>query len=150
MSERSSTQSPTLRVHLSRVSTNGPDPPNLIKRKGVKTYGELFGDSNAIGPPVTARPMYPAAIVSSILWHSCVAFPAGQEIAHALPNLKAPYRVHVSLPLNHIINQLNFTSLKDSFLILSHQFRLDIKLVYMQSNKIHKVFERVSFIQHLC
>ena len=86
MSERGSTQSPKLRVHLTCVSTNGPDHPNLIKQKGVKTYGDWFGDSNAIGPPVTARPMYPAVIMSSTLWHSCTNFPVGQEIAHAFEN----------------------------------------------------------------
>jgi hypothetical protein len=128
VSERGSTQSPKLRAHLPCVSTNGPDPLNFIKQKGVKTYGEWFGDSNDIGPPVTARPIYPAVIMPSTLWHSCIVFPAGQNIAHTLPNSKAYYRDHVSIPLNRIINQLNITSLKYSFLILSHQFRLDTKV----------------------
>jgi hypothetical protein len=128
VSERGSTQSPKLQAHLPCVSTNGPDSPNLIKQKGVKTFGEWFGDTNAIGPPVTARPMYPAVIMSSTLWHSCTAFLAGQEIAHAIPNSKTHYSDHVSVPLNHKINQLNITSLKDFFLILSQQFRLDTKV----------------------
>jgi hypothetical protein len=128
VSERGSTQSPKLRAHLPCVSTNGPDSPNLIKQKGVKTYGEWFGDSNAIGPAVTARPMYPAVIMSSKLWHSCTAFLAGQEIAHALPNSKTHFSDHVTVPLNRIIKQLNITSLKYFFLILSNQFRLDTKV----------------------
>ena len=128
VSERGSTQSPKLQAHLPCVSTNGPDSPNLIKQKGVKPYGEWFGDTNAIRPPVTARPMYPAVIMSSTLWHSCTAFLAGQEIAHALPNSKTRYSDHVSVPLNRIINQLNITSLKYFFLISSHEFRLDTKV----------------------
>jgi hypothetical protein len=130
VSERGSTQGPILRAHLPCVSTNGPDPQNLIKQKGVNTYGEWFGASNAIGQPVTARPLYPVVIMSSMLWHSCTDFLAGQEIAHALPNSKTHYSDHVSLPLNHIINQFNITSLKHSLLILSHKFRLDTKVDY--------------------
>jgi len=47
-------------------------------------------------------------------------------------------QLHVSVPLNHVINQLNITSLKDSFLILSYQFRRDTKVdPYIQDLHIY-------------
>jgi len=109
VSERGSTQSPKLRAHLPYVSTNGPDPPNLIKQKGVKTYGEWFGDSNAIHR--SACDSKADVIMPSTLWHSCTAFPTGQEIAHAVPSSQTHCSHHVSVPLNHTINQL--TLLRD-------------------------------------